>query len=115
MPFLTNDPLPQCLQQSSAMGASTLGGHERDVSAISLEVSVSLVGSRRSSQAAIPADLVPWLRGRLFSTCFVKLLRHSSASLISERNSGERPGSSLFRTANNSRSISSSLAAFAWS
>src|SRR5689334_14184870 len=42
MPFLTNDPLPQCLQQSSAMGASTLGGHERDVSAISLKLSVSL-------------------------------------------------------------------------
>ena len=41
MPFLTNDPLPQCLQQSSAMGASTLGGHERDVSAISLKLSVS--------------------------------------------------------------------------
>src|SRR4051794_28457397 len=41
MPFLTNDPLPQCLQQSSAMGASTLGGHERDVSAIPLELSVS--------------------------------------------------------------------------
>src|SRR3954451_10521585 len=41
MPFLTNDPLPQCLQQSSAMGVSTLGGHERDVSAISLELSVS--------------------------------------------------------------------------
>src|SRR3954451_3246772 len=46
MPFLTNDPLPQCLQQSSAMGASTLGGHERDVSAISLKLSVSVLQAR---------------------------------------------------------------------
>src|SRR3954453_16654890 len=52
MPFLTNDPLPQCLQQSSAMGASTLGGHERDVSAISLKLSVSEVLENNVQAAA---------------------------------------------------------------
>src|SRR3954451_6073438 len=65
MPFLTNDPLPQCLQQSSAMGASTLGGHERDVSAISLKLSVSeqeanarLIDARAELNKAV-ADLAP--------------------------------------------------------
>src|SRR4051794_21433460 len=57
MPFLTNDPLPQCLQQSSAMGASTLGGHERDVSAIPLELSVSVAVSRVCHGLARAAEI----------------------------------------------------------